>query len=270
LLDPSSPENFVGLFWDDMYPPGGGEIWYYTDDSLAVVSWINVPHFGSGGPYTFQVILRSNGSITYNYANMGYPDDSATIGIQNSTRTIALQIAYNQPYVHNNLAVTMKGWLTVNPGSGTVVPGGNLNVETSFDASVLDEGTHTGSLIVTGYDLNHMVDQITVPVTFNVGATGVDDAVEQLPTVFALHQNYPNPFNPRTEMKFDLPVDSHVKLEVFNVLGQKVTTVLDEDMRAGYRSVTWNGSDNKGRSGVYFYKLTAGDHVFTRKMMMLK
>ncbi|UCC78830.1 MAG: S8 family serine peptidase [Candidatus Zixiibacteriota bacterium] len=273
LLNPESPENFVGPFWDDLNPSMGGEIWYYTDDSVAVVSWINVPHYGSGGPYTFQVILRSDGTITFNYENIGYPNNSATIGIQNSTRTIALQVAYNQSYVHNNLAVLIKGWLTANPGSGTVAPGGNFNVVVSFDATVLDGGIHTGSLIVTGYDLNHMVDQITVPVTFHVATTGVEDNAAGLPRDFALHQNYPNPFNPNTDVKFDLPVDCRVRLEIFNILGQKVVTVIDEDMKAGYGSVTWNGNDRSGRqvsSGVYFYKLTAGDHIFTKKMMMLK
>jgi hypothetical protein len=117
------------------------------------------------------------------------------------------------------------------------------------------------------------IDDLALSSCSIVSPTGVDDPVEQLPTEFALHQNYPNPFNPFTGIKFDLPKDSHVKLEIFNVLGQKVTTVLDEDMRAGYRSVIWDGTDNNGHqvsTGVYFYKLIAGDHVFTKKMMMLK
>ncbi len=273
LLNPGSPVNFIGPFWDDLNPLAGGEIWYYTDDSIAVVSWINVPHFGDGGPYTFQVVLRSNGTITFNYANMVYLNDSATIGIQNGTRTIALQVAYNQPYVHNNLAVLIKGWLTADPVSGIVAPGSNSDVEISFDATVIDEGTHYGSLIVTGYDLNHLVDEINVPVTFHVNVTGVEDNSAKLPKQFALHQNYPNPFNPNTDVKFDLPVDCRVRLEIFNILGQKVVTVIDEDMKAGYRSVAWNGNDQSGRqvsSGVYFYKLTAGDNIFTKKMMMLK
>ncbi|UCE66000.1 MAG: S8 family serine peptidase [Candidatus Zixiibacteriota bacterium] len=273
LLNPLSPANFIGPFWDDLNPAAGGEIWYYTDDSMAVVSWINIPPYNGDGPHTFQVVLRSDGTITFNYANMGNTLDSSTIGIQNGIRTIALQIAYNQPYVHNNMAVLIKSWLMADPVSGTIDPGGNFNVEISFDATVLDEGTHTGSLIVTGYDMNHMVDQITVPVTFQINVTGLEDDAAGLPTKFALHQNYPNPFNPNTEVKFDLPADSRVKLEIFNILGQKVTTVIDEDMRAGYRSVTWNGADRSGKrvaSGVYFYMLTAGDHILTKKMMMLK
>ena len=126
---------------------------------------------------------------------------------------------------------------------------------------------------MTGYDMNHMVDQISVPVTCHVGATAIDDDVVLLPVDFAAYQNYPNPFNPSTEIKFDLPVNSHVRLEIFNVLGQKVTTVIDDDMEAGFRSVIWNGDDRNGNqvaSGVYFYRLSAGDHNFTKKMMMLK
>jgi hypothetical protein len=274
LLDPNSPENFVGPFWNDLYPPGGGEIWWYADDNVAVVSWINIPHYGGGGPYTFQVVLRPNGSIVYNYSIMGYPDDAATVGIQNSTRTIALQVAYNQPYIHNDLAVLFRaGWLSVDPRNGTIQPGANYNVQVIVDGSTLEVGDHTGSLLVTGYDMNHMVGQVTVPVTAHVGATGVDDNTVLLPSEFAAYQNYPNPFNPITQVKFDLPVNSHVKLEIFNVLGQKVATVIEADMEAGFRSVVWNGTDDGGHqvaSGIYFYKLQAGDHTFTRKMMMLK
>ena len=95
----------------------------------------------------------------------------------------------------------------------------------------------------------------------------------QLPVDFAAYQNYPNPFNPSTEIKFDLPVNSHVKLEIFNVLGQKVTTVIDADMEAGYRSVVWTGTDKNGQqvaSGIYYYRLTADDKVATNKMLLMK
>ncbi len=274
ILDPGSPENLVAPFWDDLNPSQGGEVWVYTDNNMAVVSWINVPHYGSGGPYTVQAVLHSDGSITYNYANMGYPDDSATIGIQNGNLTIGLQIAYDQVYVHNDLSVLIKaGWLSADPRTGIVVPGDDQNVIITFDAGTLDIGTYTGSIVATGFDMNHQVAQITVPVTFHVGATGIEDAVAALPTEFVLHQNFPNPFNPTTEIKFDLPSNSYVRLDIFNVLGQKVKTVIDNEMEAGFKSVTWDGSDDRGinvASGVYFYKLNAGEHVFTKKMMMLK
>ncbi|MEE9555432.1 MAG: S8 family serine peptidase [candidate division Zixibacteria bacterium] len=274
IPDPSQPENLIAPFWDDLNPSQGGQIWFFANSDSAVVSWIDVPHYGSGGPYTFQLILTSNGRIKYNYASMGYPDDSATLGIQNGSGSIGLQIAYDQPYIHDGLAILIQeGWLSADPRSGNIAAGDDFDATIIFDATTLEEGTYTGALTVTGFDVNHMVDQITVPVTFHVGITGVDDGVVELPTAYNLSQNYPNPFNPTTEIDFALPENGHVTLEVFNVLGQKVRTLVDEDMNAGYQSITWMGDDEQGNnvsSGIYLYKLEAGDKTFTKKMLMLK
>ena len=94
-----------------------------------------------------------------------------------------------------------------------------------------------------------------------------------VPVSFSLHQNYPNPFNPSTIIEYDLPAASKVRLDVFNVLGQKVKTLVDDYQEAGYQSVTWNGDDDNGGSaatGIYFYKISADNKVETRKMMLLK
>jgi len=96
---------------------------------------------------------------------------------------------------------------------------------------------------------------------------------DNLPTTFGLEQNYPNPFNPTTQIEFSLPVPSRVDLTVFNVLGQEVRSVINDEMPAGHHSVTWDGNSSSGNSvssGVYFYRLEAGDFVETRKMMLLK
>jgi hypothetical protein len=93
-------------------------------------------------------------------------------------------------------------------------------------------------------------------------------ATDQIPTVFSLGQNKPNPFNPVTEIQFGLPTDSHVRLVIYNVTGQKVTTLVDEHRQAGMHTVIWNGSS--AASGIYFYRLEAGDFVETKKMMLIK
>jgi methionine-rich copper-binding protein CopC len=94
-----------------------------------------------------------------------------------------------------------------------------------------------------------------------------------LPTEYALQQNYPNPFNPDTQIGFALPVDSDVELSIFNVLGQKVTTLAFGKMPAGNHTVTWKGTDSDGgqvASGVYFYRISADNFAATKKMMLLK
>jgi len=89
-----------------------------------------------------------------------------------------------------------------------------------------------------------------------------------LPSEFALLSNYPNPFNAQTVIQYQLPASSTVKLEVYNLFGQKVATLVDGQQEAGYRSVTWE--DSEAASGVYFYKLTAGDFTEVKRMTLLR
>jgi hypothetical protein len=92
-----------------------------------------------------------------------------------------------------------------------------------------------------------------------------DAAVAQ---AFELEQNYPNPFNPATSIRYGMPHRSHVTLTVFNALGQQVAQLVNGDMEAGYHEVTFDGSGQS--SGVYFYRLQAGDFTSTKKSLLLK
>ena len=89
-----------------------------------------------------------------------------------------------------------------------------------------------------------------------------------LPKEWALNQNYPNPFNATTMISFALPKPGNVRLDVFNILGQRVTTLKNEFMEAGIHNVSWKSTDIA--SGVYFYRLQASDFTKTRKMTLLK
>ena len=105
-------------------------------------------------------------------------------------------------------------------------------------------------------------------------ATEIADPVSgQIPKVFHLSQNYPNPFNPETRIRFQLPKSSHVKLEIYNMLGQKIVTLIDEKRRAGYHEIAWNGRNTLGKkvpSGIYVLRLKAGEFWLTRKMIFAR
>ncbi len=103
---------------------------------------------------------------------------------------------------------------------------------------------------------------------FATGESFPDVSLKVLPETFQLLQNLPNPFNPTTDIGFILPYASNTTLEVFNVNGQKIATLVNGFLPAGSHNVAWNGADCS--SGIYFYRLTAGDHSETRKMMLLK
>ncbi len=93
-------------------------------------------------------------------------------------------------------------------------------------------------------------------------------SITTLPTEFVLNQNFPNPFNPTTEISFSLPNAGEIRLEVFNMLGQKVATLISGNLDAGNHTVTWDASNQS--SGVYLYRLEAGTYTDTKKMLLLK
>ena len=102
-------------------------------------------------------------------------------------------------------------------------------------------------------------------------ALSADAGASALPERFHLGQNYPNPFNPSTIIPYRLPVSTHVRLEVFNLLGQRVATLVDGDRPAGSYTVRWDGTDAAGRAvgaGVYLYRLT-GDGMRAANRMVL-
>ena len=105
-------------------------------------------------------------------------------------------------------------------------------------------------------------------------ATDVDDDRNfSLPDKFKLSQNYPNPFNAGTLIRYALPKSSHVKISVFNILGQEVKELINQEQPAGYYQLIWEGDNNSGvltSSGVYFYKMDTIEGVFKKKMIMLK
>jgi hypothetical protein len=93
------------------------------------------------------------------------------------------------------------------------------------------------------------------------------------PSDFVLLQNYPNPFNPATNIEFVLSKSGQVKIEIFNILGQRIRTLVDEHLKPGHKVVDWDGRDDSGEevsSGIYFYRLQTEDFTDAKKMLLLK
>jgi len=108
------------------------------------------------------------------------------------------------------------------------------------------------------------------------GQVSYSEAVEVVlsaPLDYSLTQNYPNPFNSETKISFKLPEFNSVSFKIFNALGQEIKTLLQQDISAGYHSVSWNGSDLNGRivpTGVYYYQIKANNFVETRRLVVLR
>ncbi len=132
------------------------------------MSYVGVPHYSSGGPYTFQVILYPSGRIVYQYQDMQSRLNEATIGIQNATKDDGLTVAFNNAYVHNNLAVvfqTVPEWLIANPTSGTIPAGGSTVLNVLFNSDGLYGRTYNGSIRVTSNDPDEGVKVVPATLT---------------------------------------------------------------------------------------------------------
>lgn len=104
-------------------------------------------------------------------------------------------------------------------------------------------------------------------------SSSIERLGEEIPETYELHQNYPNPFNPTTRIKYGLPESGHVRLTVYNVLGQLISIIVSKEQTAGYYEVTWDAMTDTGiqvPSGLYFLRLETSDFSSTRSMVFQK
>ena len=169
------------------------------------------------------------------------------------------------------------------PALSKVVSNDNVIAKLTFrvDDLSLDEFTiepfssqspsHDLTLIYNDYsDGTPVVTTITPE--FENGAVSLRIG-QPIPESFSVAQNYPNPFNPSTEISYALPEAGNVNVEIYNILGQQVKTLVNEFQDAGSYTVTWGGDDQTGStvaSGVYFYRVTAGQYKDVKKMVLMK
>lgn len=156
----------------------------------------------------------------------------------------------------------------IEPGVGPI-----LEVEVQFDNTLINPAIIMSMPSVAAGDAGaspletifHGFGQFT-------GTLAIGD-VDIAPKEFALHPNFPNPFNPSTKIVYDLASQSDVRLEIYNLMGQKVNTLVSANQPVGRHTVTWNATDQFGRevsAGVYLYRLYTSNKVFTRKMILMK
>jgi C1A family cysteine protease len=216
-------------------------------------------------------------------ATLGTPTDSTLYGflVDDITVTNDSQILFEN---HGETDTTMKiygleglekaDWLTVNPSTETVEPEDSLSINVVIDTKDLAAGSYYGLVILTSNDLTYRSYHsfsggihINLEVQDTV-ATDIKMRSASIPETWSLEQNYPNPFNPSTKISWQSPDRSHQVLKVFDVLGNEIVTLVNEEKPAGNYEVTWNAVNFP--CGVYFYRLQAGSFVETKKMILLK
>jgi hypothetical protein len=227
----TAPFNVVAPFWDDLFfHPGSNVI---TDVQGTAPNRVFIVQFNNVGRYPSTSAWRLNFQTrfyeTTNVIEFIY--GGTTPGTETFTASIGLKGAVGGP---GNFVDATTGSTTTANNSIAQFPARGLKYR-----------------LIPGQP----------------GFSGTN-TVRTVPKEFKLEQNYPNPFNPTTTIQFAVPSVSDVKLEVFNILGQKVSTLVNRRMKAGMHTVNFNAANLS--SGVYFYRLQSGSFVQTKKMMLVK
>lgn len=270
------PDDFIAPLWDDLRTVDESVLYTYFDveSDRFIIQYQDWKFYtgGGSGDLDFQIQLYPNGDIYFLYENLEGTLTSSTVGIENFDSSIGLQVAYNEVYLENNLAVKISpnpSWLRLDKYSGSVFQDLPQIINVDVNTSSLTIGSYMALIKIHNSDTENPL--IEIPVTLNVTATGVED---DIPVTPMLSQNYPNPFNPITHIDFFVTdEDSETKITIFNMKGQVVKNIADKQFNPGKHSVIWDGNDDSGNavgSGLYFYRLTSNNYSQTRKMILMK
>ncbi|MFT5233177.1 MAG: subtilisin family serine protease [Candidatus Krumholzibacteriia bacterium] len=277
LPDSVAPNNIVAPFWDDLNSGAGGGIFYWADpeSDRFVVQFEAVRRYGSSASETFQVVLKSDGSLTCHYKDVS-ETGFCTVGIENEAGDDGLTVLHNSPgYLRNNFSLRFEPpgflpWLKFSPLAASVEPGGEVELSLEMNSFGLAAGNYVALLAVTSDDPDNQQQLLSVSLQVTA-SSGEPEQV--LPANVVLFGASPNPFNPRTEIRFQLPAEVLVSLRIYDVKGRLVRELLNEVKGAGDHSVSWNGLDDNSRplaSGTYYSRLVGGGASQVKAMALVR
>jgi hypothetical protein len=269
-----APRAMMAPLWDNLNLQANSTVYYFADSTRFIVEWEDVYTATGYGPYTFQTIIYRNGNIMFQYKSLVNLENTYTVGMQNSNATDGFHIAYDESYLHDDMAILIskRSWISLNPTGGVVAPGSQLDIQVSLNSREFPYGDFWASVEIFSNDPQNT--QVTIPIHMKVDSVSVGISHNlEIPEEYQLLQNYPNPFNPSTSIQYALKQASKVSLKIYNLLGQEIRTLVNTNQEAGFQNVQWDGRDNRGQSvasGIYIYRLETDEFTSTRKMVLMK
>jgi len=247
--------------------PYGVNMWAVGFPAIFTVLEINFP------PTPFSLLEPVDGTTwTYNYDFLT-GTEMAEFRWEGSEDPNGTPVIYSVIFGADGYGEITEGILSDSDGADTTL---TIPVKTVLDelASVGVSYPLTGTAywyVVANSDINVTASNDTFNLNISI-ETGIISELA-IPDKYELRQNFPNPFNPETSIIYGLPKESDVRIDVYNLLGQSVLTLVNERQESGYHSVQWNGCDKFGtimKSGVYIYRITSDGFTQTKKMILLK
>lgn len=237
---------------------------------------------------TYYVLFHAKGYISQFYQNADKWENATPItltgsvtGINAALKSEGQTTASGQiiGQIHSNNGSAIAGALiTISDSHGQVIGSAVTDASGSYTIQGVSQGSYTLTASITQYSSQQQTttyDPSSGSTTVNnftmqpsTTVTGVSSLPSDLPTKFVLQNNYPNPFNPSTVIAFSVPFATHVRLDVYNILGQRVAELVNKDLNAGSYQYSFNA--NSLSSGVYLYRIQANGFTSTKKMILSK
>ena len=245
----------------------GESVQQTSDDGYIVAGWTST--WGSSGPDFYVVKASSTGDTLWTKL-YGGPRGEQSYSVQQTSDGGYVITGCTEsfglfPYKHVYLVKTNSSGDTLWTGiyGGPSTHGIGYSVQQTSEGGYIIAGYTTAIIPFGGGGLD-----VYLIKTRPDGLVSVEEQQNVLPAAYGLHHNFPNPFNPLTTIRYGLPNRSHVTLTVFNTLGQQVALLVNGDMEAGYHEAKFDASGLS--SGVYLYRLQAGDFTQAKGLMLLK
>lgn len=243
-------------------------------EPVTVADWHNIEILSNLTLYNQIVDFQVNSALL-SHPSVGFSADGSTIWVTYSVIQTDTCVGYNATFNYFDVYVQK----STDGGLTWSTPQNVSNTPTEDEMyPVVDEVNNNNNYPYLVYQWNAIpgchafTDLQTVGVVYEVFKStiiGIKNISNEIPAAFSLKQNYPNPFNPTTKIRFDIAKTSNITLKVYNISGQEVATILNnENVTHGTKEVEFNGANFA--SGVYFYTLSAGDFRETKKMILIK
>ncbi|MCK4965422.1 T9SS type A sorting domain-containing protein, partial [bacterium] len=253
---------------------GNGSVHAYDGALILQYETGLITSFPAGSTFVAKTAVNVDASAVLKIKNMTDNYVDYYIALNNVTDVYSTDITMT----YDNTLFEFVEYSLLDAGKHALIEGNN-DVETGelkLSMITLTPISETKDIIRLRFKIKkEQQDKMPVFTSFVINEEIIDvESMLNIPKVFALHQNYPNPFNPVTTIKFDLPKACMVTLKVYNILGQEIKTIIDEQKDAGYYSMKWDGRNNLGlkcASAMYIYRIkTDAGYVKAKKMVFLK
>jgi len=269
------PLPLIAPFWDDL-TDSTGEVYFYQDEEKAIVQFENRSRFSgiTEGNYTFQIILYEDSTIKFQYKELSGNLESSTVGLQNEYGEKGVQIAYNETFLTNEMAIILSSapeWLSLSQNYGLVQPQESDSIELVFQVTDLRPDDYFCSLIMKSNAPEQLSTVIPIHLTVVENSDNVIDVLNEQKVT--LKGNYPNPFNPLTKIMYELQEETDIKITIYNPKGQKIKQIEQLSKQPGINYYLWNGTDFSGKnvsSGVYYYQLETENYSAVKRMILMK